>query len=151
MIKAKKLLCTGCAKSAVRGGKLNLKKIIGASEKKYLVRWQIFRYGLPEDFSVNGKKANGDRHTDTHADRLPERFFVLHIAAKKPWNFVCQALLFYSFYTCGSWSGCGIHGPKLMRIRSGFSSLAIISFVLNEVWLKSNASEVIKNRYNWFS
>jgi len=34
---------------------------------------------LPEDFLVNGKKANGLRQTD----RLTEWFLVLHFAAKK--------------------------------------------------------------------
>ena len=58
--------------------KLIKKIFIGASTKKYWIMSQFFRYGLPEDFWVNGENANRPRRTD----RLPLWFLVLHFAAK---------------------------------------------------------------------
>ena len=42
--------------------KFFLKRFHRGIRKKYWVRSKIFMYGLPEDFLVNGKKANGDIH-----------------------------------------------------------------------------------------
>ena len=56
LIKAKKLFCTWFPNSAVPPRTLNKKKIIGASAKKYCIRSQILRYGLPGDFLSKWQK-----------------------------------------------------------------------------------------------
>ena len=57
-IEAKKIFCTRCPKSAVRGGKTKFLLFFHRGiRKKYLVRSQIFRYGLPKDFLSKWQKS----------------------------------------------------------------------------------------------
>ena len=51
-----------------------------------MVKSQIFRYGLPEDFLSKSKKANGFRLSSSVSHSLVEWFLVLHFAAKNALN-----------------------------------------------------------------
>ena len=64
----------------MRGG-ITKKKIIGTSTKKYWVRSQIFRYGLPEDFLNKWQKT--ERHAVMQTCRQTKWFLVLHFAAEE--------------------------------------------------------------------
>ena len=56
--KNSKYFCTGCPKSALRGGKTKFFDFFfkGASAIKIWEKSRIFRYGLPEDFFNRGQK-----------------------------------------------------------------------------------------------